>query len=152
MSLIEEQNRRLADLEWARSSVRPRRSPSPTPNKRGESPGPSRSRYPWHSISVRSPCYHRRSPRRRSPRQSPPRRPPPRHNRRSWSPSSSEHSLDAQNDRYAYGPFTRRICEAPIPSGLKKPPQMDSYDETTYPDEHIENIEAFSHIDRCRAL
>jgi len=32
-SLIEEQNRRLADLERARSSVRPRRSPYPTPNR-----------------------------------------------------------------------------------------------------------------------
>jgi len=94
-SLIEEQNRRLADLERTRSSVRPRRSPSPTPNRRGGSPRPSRSRSPRHYVSVRSPSYRRRSPRRRSPRRSPPRRspprrPPPRCNRHSWSPSSSE--------------------------------------------------------------
>jgi len=46
MSLIDEQNRRLADLERTRSSVRLRRSPSPTPNRRGESSRPSRSRSP----------------------------------------------------------------------------------------------------------
>ena len=90
-SLIEEQNRRMADLERARSSVRPGRSPSPTPSRRGQSPHPSRSRSPRHSVSVRSPSYRRRSPRRRSPRQfsprgSSPRRSPPRRNRCSWSP------------------------------------------------------------------
>jgi len=73
-SLIEEQNRCLADLEWACSSVRPRRSPSPTPIRIGGSPRPSRSRSPRHFVSVRSPSYRRRSPRRRSPRRSPPRR------------------------------------------------------------------------------
>ena len=130
-SLIEEQNRRLADLKWARSLVRPGPSPSPNPNRRGRSPRPSRSRSPRHSISTRYPSYRRRSPRRRSPRRSPPRRslprsPPPRHNRRSWSPSSSENSRDARNDRNAYGPFTRRIREDPIPRGLEKPPHMDS--------------------------
>ena len=45
-----------------------------------------------------------------------------------------------QNDRNAYSPFTQRIREAPIPSGLEKPPQMDSYDGTTDLEEHIENI------------
>ena len=113
-SLIEEQNRRLTDLERARSSVRPRRSPSPTPNRRGESPRPSRSRSPRHSVSVRSPSYQRRSPERRSPRwsppkRSPPRRSPPRRNRRSWSPFSSEDTRDARHGRDAYDPFTRRV-------------------------------------------
>jgi len=145
-SLIEEQNQRLADLERARSSVRPRRSPSPTANRRGGSPRPSPSRSPRHSVSVRSPSYHRRSPRTRSPRRSPPRRSPtrrspPRRNRRSWSPSSSEDTWDARHDRDAYGPFTRRVRDALIPHGLEKPPQMDSYDGTTDLDEHIENIE-----------
>jgi len=146
-SLVEEQNRRLADLEWARPSVWPRRYPSSTPNRRGGSPRSSCSRSPRHSVSVRSPSYTRRSPKKRSPRQSPPRRypprrPPPRHHRRSWSPSSSEDSCDAWNDRNTYGPFTRRIREAPIPRELEKPPLMESYDWTTDPNEHIENIEA----------
>jgi len=145
-SLIVEKNRRLADLEQARSSIRPRRSPSPTPNRRGEIPRPSCSRSPRHSVSVRSPSYRRRSPRRRSPRRSPPRRSPPRRSpprciRRSWSASNSEDTRDARNDRNAYGPFTRRIREAHIPRGLEKPPQMDSYDGTTDLDKHIENIE-----------
>jgi len=58
------------------------------------------------------------------------------------SPSSSEDTCDTRNGRNAYGPFTQRIREAPIPRGLEKPPQMDSYDGTTDLDEHIENIEA----------
>jgi len=146
-SLIEEQNRRFADLERARSSVQPRCSPSPTPNRREGGPRPSRSRSPRHSVSVRSPRYRRRSPKRRSPRPSPPRRSPPwrsppRRTKRSWSPSSSEDTRDARHDRDAYGPFTQRVRDTPIPRGLEKPPQMDSYDGTTDPDEHIENIEA----------
>jgi len=48
---------------------------------------------------------------------------------------------DARNDWNAYGSFTRSI-QAPIPRGLEKPPQMDSYDGTTDTYEHIENIEA----------
>jgi hypothetical protein len=38
--------------------------------------------------------------------------------------------------------FTRHTREAQIPHGLEKPPQMDSFDKTTDPDEHIKNIEA----------
>jgi len=145
-SLIEEQNRRLADMDWARSSVRPRRSASLTPNRRGESPHPSRSRSPRQSVSVRSPSYRRRSPRRRAPRRSlprrsPPRRSPPTRNRRSWSPSNYEDTRDARHDHNAYGPFTRCIRDAPIPRGLEKPPQIYLYDEATDTDEHIENIE-----------
>jgi len=152
-SLIEEQNRRLMDLEQARPLVR---------SRRGRSPRQSRSRSPRHSISVKSPSYTRMSVRRRSPREtpprqspprrspprrsplrrSPPRRSPPRRNGHSWSSSSSEDTHDTWNDRNAYGPFTRRIREAPIPRGLEKTPQVDSYDATTDPDEHIENIEA----------
>jgi hypothetical protein len=135
------------DLEEACPLARPKRAPSPTPNRRGRSPRHSRSRSPQHSVSIKSSSYTRRLTRRRSPRRSPPRRSPlrrspPSCNRRSWSPSSSEDSSDARNDRNAYGPFTRRIWEALIPCRLEKPPQMDSYDGTTDPDEHIENIEA----------
>jgi len=140
--LIEEQNRRLMDLEQARPLVRTKQTPSPTPNRRGRCPRHSRSRSPRHLVSIRSPSYTRRSARRRSPRRSPLRRPSQRRNRCSWSPSSSEDSHDVWNDRNAYSLFTRRIREAPIPRGLQKPPQMDSYDGTIDPDEHIENIEA----------
>jgi len=54
-SLIEEQNRRLMYLERARPLVRPKRTASPTPIKRGGNPRPSRSRSPRHSVSIRSP-------------------------------------------------------------------------------------------------
>jgi len=46
---------------------------------------------------------------------------------------SSKTIRDARNDRNAYGPFTRRIREAPILRRLEKPPQMDSYDGRTDP-------------------
>jgi len=134
------------ELEQASPLVQAKRTPSPTRSRRGRSPRHSRSKSPHHSVSVRSPSHTRRSTRRRSPRRSPPRRSPPRRspprrNERSWSPSSSEDNHDAQNDRNAYGPFTRRIRDAPIPRGLENPPQMDSYDGTTDLDEYIENIE-----------
>jgi hypothetical protein len=161
-SLIKEQNRRLMDLEQTRQLARTRRTSSPVRIRRGRNPRQSRSRSPWHSVSVKSPSYTRRSTRRRSPRRSPsrrspprrsplrrspprrspPRGSPPRRNGRSWSSSNYEDTRDVRNDRNAYGPFTLRIREAPIPRGLKKPPQMDSYDGTTNLDEHIKNIEA----------
>jgi hypothetical protein len=149
--LIEEHNRRLMELEQARPLmeleqarplVQPKRTPSPIPNRRGRSPRHSRSRSPQHSANIRSPSYTRRSTNRRSTRRSLPRRSPARCNKRSWSPSRSEDSHDTQNDRDTSGPFTRRIQEAPIHYGLEKPPQMDSYDGTTDPNEHIKNIEA----------
>jgi hypothetical protein len=126
-SLIEEQNRRLVDLEQARPVIATKRTTSPIHSRRGMSHRQSRSRSPRHSVSVRSPSQTRRSTRRRSPRRSPRRRSPPRRsssirNRRFWSPSSFEDNRDARNDRNAYGLFTRRIREAPIPRGLEKPP------------------------------
>jgi len=129
-------------------------------------PHHSRFRSPRHSMSIRSPSYTRRSARRRSPRRSPPRRSPPRQSpprrfpprrfpprriRRSWSSSSSKDTHDAQNDLNAYSPLTQRVREAPIPRGLEKPPQMDSYDGTTDPDEHIKNIEAVLTYRSCKA-
>jgi len=125
-SLIEEQNWRLMDLEQARQLVQTKRTPSPARSRRGRSPRRSRSRSPRQSVSVRSLSHTRRSTRRRSlrwsiPRRSPPRRSPSRRNWRFWSPSSFEDNRDARNDCNAYGPFTRRIREAPIPRGLEKP-------------------------------
>jgi len=131
-SLNEEQNRRLSDLEQACPLVRTKQTPSPVRSRRGRSPRQSRSISPWHSVSIRSPSYTRRSTRRRSPRRSPPRRSPPRsspprrsppsHNRRSWFSSNSEDTRDARNDHNAYDSYTWRIQEAPIPHGLEKPP------------------------------
>jgi len=115
----------------------------PPLNRRGRSPRPSKSRSPRRSVIVRSPNHVWRSPIRRSPRRSPPRRSPPRHNRRSWSSSSSEDDRDA---RSAYGPFTRRICDAQIPRDLEKLPQMDSYDGTTDPDEHIDVVLSYKSV------
>jgi hypothetical protein len=81
-SLIEEQNRRLMDLEQARHIVSTRRTPSPSYSRRGTSPHRPRSRSPRRSINIRSPSYtrrsSRRSPRRSHPRRSPSRRYPPR--------------------------------------------------------------------------
>jgi hypothetical protein len=42
---------------------------------------------------------------------------------------------------YNNGPFTRMIIETWILTRLEKTPQMDTYNGTTVPDEHIENIE-----------
>jgi len=99
-SLIDEHNRHLMDLEQARLLVRTKRTPSPTPNRRGRNPHQSRSRSPWHSVSITSPSHTRRSARRRSPRRSPlrqssPRRSTTRRNKHSWSPSSTEDNRDA---------------------------------------------------------
>jgi hypothetical protein len=112
-SLIEDQNRRLMDLEQAHPTVQTRRSLSPIRNRRGGSSSRSRSKSPRHSASIRSPSYSqrstrrspRRSPQRRSPprrapsrrspmRRTPPRRSPPRRNRYSRSPSSSLDTRD----------------------------------------------------------
>jgi hypothetical protein len=131
-SFIEEQNRRLMHLEQARPTIQTRRSLSPIRNRRGENPSRSRFRSPRHSVSIGSPSYTRRST-RRSPRRSPPKRSPPRRassrrspprrtslgrslprrNGRSGSPSSSGDNRDTRTDHNAYGPFTRRIREAP---------------------------------------
>jgi hypothetical protein len=153
------------DLEQARHIVSTRRTPSPTHSRRGTSLHRPRSRSPRRSVSIRSLSYTKRSS-RRSPRRSPPRRSSPRRsplrrsplrrsplrrNRCSWPPSGFEDTRDARYDRNAYGPFTRRIREAPIPRGLEKPPQMDSYDGITDPNEHIENIEAVLTYSRCEA-
>jgi len=149
ITLAEEQSKRIAELEQSkRQLVHIRDTPSPPRNRRGRSPHRFRSRSPRRSISVRSPSHERRLPRRRSLRRSPPRRSPPRRslprrNRRTWSSSSSSSNdeCNARGGCYTYGPFTRRIRDNLIPRGLEKPPQMDSYDGTSDPDEYIENIE-----------
>lgn len=53
------------------------------------------------------------------------------------------HSSSPYDDDHhtAYSLFTRRVRDAHIPKGLKNPPRMDTYDVSTYPHEHIENIE-----------
>jgi len=147
--LDEERSRRIAELEQSKKQlIHLHDIPSPPRNKRRKSPRRSRSRSSRRSVSVRSPSRTRQTPRRRSPKRSPPRLSPPRRSlprrsRRFWSSSSSSSNdeCDARGGRYAYGSFTRRIRETPNPRGLEKPPQMDSYDGTSDPDEHIKNIE-----------
>jgi len=149
-SIAGEQNRHISELEHSKKQlIHLHETPLPPGNRRGRSPHRPRFRSPWSSISVRSPSRGQRSPRWRSPRRypprrSPPKRSPPRRNRCSWSSSSSrsDDERDARGDWYAYGPFTRRIGETPIPCGLDKPLKMKSYDWTSDLDEHIENIEA----------
>jgi len=92
-SMVEEQNRCIAELERSRKQLlHLHDAPSPPRNRRGGSPNRSRSRSPRRFVSVRFP--NRSPPRRRSPRCSPPRRSPPRRSpsrrrRRSWTSSSS---------------------------------------------------------------
>ncbi|MCI08447.1 hypothetical protein A2U01_0029524, partial [Trifolium medium] len=141
------QHQRLVAVEESRAtrlsrSSRPRRSPtpersrsisrsrSPRPRRRNERP-PSPRR---HDTSPRNYPRHGNRPLRYSPRRNSPRRnsPPPRRNRR-HSPGEEEHPR---------GPLLRRIMEVPLPVGMEKPPAMDTYDESTDPDDHIENVEA----------
>ncbi|MCI52149.1 hypothetical protein A2U01_0073393, partial [Trifolium medium] len=58
--------------------------------------------------------------------------PPPRRYRRQ-SPAEERRHRE---------PLSRRIMDVPLPVGLEKPPAMDTYDGSTDPDDHIENIEA----------
>jgi len=144
ITLAEEKNKRISELEQSkRQLIHICDTPSPPRRRRGRSPRRSRSRSPRRSVSVRSPSRGQRSLRRSPPRWSPPRRSPPRRNRCSWpsSSSSSDDERDTRGVRYRYSPFTWCIRDTPIPRGLEKPPQMDSYDGTSDPDEHIENIE-----------
>lgn len=55
-------------------------------------------------------------------------------------PCQSRSSTPKDDERGLRSPFTRRIQETHISIGLKKPPQMDPYDKTTNPNEHIKNI------------
>ncbi|MCI53462.1 hypothetical protein A2U01_0074709, partial [Trifolium medium] len=87
-----------------------------------------------HETSPRNSPRHGNRPLRHSPRRNSPRRnsPPPRRNRH-HSPSEEERPR---------GPLSRRIMEVPLPVGMEKPPAMGTYDGSTDPDDHIENIEA----------
>jgi len=94
-----------------------------------------------HFASVRSPSQTRRSPRRRSPRRSSSRRTPPRC-RHSWSSFDSEDDLPLVTIVQLMLPSLDVSGMLTSLAGLEKPPQMDSYDGTTNPNEHMENIEA----------
>ncbi|PNY17947.1 hypothetical protein L195_g014703 [Trifolium pratense] len=74
----------------------------------------------------RSPTPERRA------RHSPRRATPPRHQRRRSPVGGESHQ----------GPLSRRIRELPLLAGLENPPVMDTYDGSSDPDKHIENLEA----------
>ncbi|MCI74981.1 hypothetical protein A2U01_0096247, partial [Trifolium medium] len=46
--------------------------------------------------------------------------------------------------------LSRDIMRVPIPQGLEKPPQLDTYDRLTDPDEHIENIDVLLNYRQVR--
>ncbi|MCI20150.1 hypothetical protein A2U01_0041311, partial [Trifolium medium] len=61
---------------------------------------------------------------------------PPRHNN-DFPPRSPVWS---DEDDFS-GPLSRDIMKVPLPAGLEKPPQLDTYDGLTDPDEHVQNID-----------
>src|ERR1051325_10274225 len=63
----------------------------------------------------------------------------PRHKRNNHSVSLSPNQSDEDEH---HGPLCRAIMDIPIPSDLVKIPRLGQYDNTTDPDEHIENIDA----------
>ncbi|XP_045809926.1 serine/arginine repetitive matrix protein 1-like [Trifolium pratense] len=131
---LEQQSRRIDAIAESRvtAQARPaRRSPTPVRSRTY-----SRSRSP---------------PRRRSERRSSPRRneatsrnstPPRRHSPRRDNPPRRQRNRSPEERDSHQGPLSRRIRELPLPVGLEKPPAMDTYDGSTDPDEHIENLEA----------
>ncbi|CAJ2673558.1 unnamed protein product [Trifolium pratense] len=131
---LEHQSRRIDAIAESRvtAQARPaRRSPTPVRSRTY-----SRSRSP---------------PRHRSDRRSSPRRneaisrnstPPRRHSPRRDNPPRRQRNRSPEERDSHQGPLSRRIRELPLPVGLEKPPAMDTYDGSTDPDEHIENLEA----------
>ncbi|CAJ2677123.1 unnamed protein product [Trifolium pratense] len=126
---LEQQSRRIDAIAESRitAQARPaRRSPTPVRSRtysRSRSPPRHRSERRNEAISRNSTPPRRHSPRRDNP----PRR------QRNRSPEERDNHQ---------GPLSRRIRELPLPVGLEKPPAMDTYDGSTDPDEHIENLEA----------
>ncbi|XP_045791841.1 serine/arginine repetitive matrix protein 1-like [Trifolium pratense] len=131
---LEQQSRRIDAIAESRVTAQARqtrRSPTPVRSRTF-----SRSRSPPHRRSER-----RMSPRRNeevSRNSTPPRRHSPR---RDNPPRHQRHRSPEDKDSHQ-GPLSRRIRELPLPVGLEKPPAMDTYDGSTDPDEHIENLEA----------
>ncbi|MCI19071.1 hypothetical protein A2U01_0040226, partial [Trifolium medium] len=119
--------RRSATPEQSRSITRSR---PPRPQRRNERP-PSPRR---HETLPRNSQRHENMPLRHSPRRNSPRRdsPPPRCNCRHSPAKEGRHRR----------PLSRRIMDVPSPVGMEKPSTMDTYDGSTDPDDHIENIEA----------
>ncbi|KAK2455577.1 hypothetical protein QL285_003015 [Trifolium repens] len=56
---------------------------------------------------------------------------------------------ESDEDRYL-GPLSERVMRVPLPLGLEKLPAMDTYDGSTDPDDHLENIEAVLEWRRVR--
>ncbi|XP_058774402.1 uncharacterized protein LOC131648685 [Vicia villosa] len=114
------------------------------PKKRPRSPSPRENTGP---ASKKGSSNHRSRHRSHSPRPKIRSRSPPakhddnrRRHRRSRSRSSTPSASDEEEERR--GPLSHAILEAPLPAGLEKPPPLGTYDGTTDPEEHIENIDA----------
>ncbi|XP_058756308.1 uncharacterized protein LOC131629545 [Vicia villosa] len=148
-ALIQQQNNRIGALEQKRrSKTPPGRKPRPQhevgTKKHPRSPSPRGNAGP--SSKKGSSDHHSRrrslSPRPKRKSQSPPARHDDsrRRRRRSHSRSSSPSASDEEQERHS--PLSHAILEAPLPTGLEKPPPLGTYDGTTDTDEHIENIEA----------
>ncbi|KAK2409752.1 hypothetical protein QL285_045156 [Trifolium repens] len=149
-TIIRDQNRRLAAVEESRAtrSSHPRRSPQHSLRRRDRSV--SRSRSPRRL----SPRRNRRSP---SPRRNAAvhvRTEGGRARRHRSPPKSSEryrrHRTPESDEEKYLGPLSERIMRVPLPPGLEKLPVMDTYDGSTDPDDHLENIEAVLEWRRVR--
>ena len=51
-----------------------------------------------------------------------------------------ERDSPSHRDRYK-GPFTRRVAKYSIPRAFAKPPKLETYDDTTDPDEHVQHLD-----------
>ncbi|XP_058787830.1 uncharacterized protein LOC131662146 [Vicia villosa] len=140
-ALIQQQNDRIGALEQKRCSKTPpghksRPQRDMVPYKRPRSPSPRENAGPASKKGSSDHHSRHRSPSPRPKRRS--RSPPTKHddNRRrhvrSRSRSSTPFANDEEDERR--GPLSRAILEAPLPTGLEKPPPLGTYDGTIDPD------------------
>ncbi|XP_058762717.1 uncharacterized protein LOC131636086 [Vicia villosa] len=148
-ALLQQQSNRIGALDQKRHSRTPpdhktRSRREVVTKKRPRSPSPREKENPSSkkgSSDQRS-RHRSQSPRPRRKSRSPPAKHDDnrRRRRRSQSRSFSPSASDDEEERY--GPLSQAILEAPLPNGLEKPPPLGTYDGTTDPNEHIENIDA----------
>ncbi|XP_058751521.1 uncharacterized protein LOC131624601 [Vicia villosa] len=147
-ALIQQQNDRIGALEKKRRSKTPpdhksRPHREAIPKKRPRSPSPREHVGPASKKGYddRRSRRYSQSPRpKRRSRSSPKYEDNRRRHRRSRSRFATLSASDEEEDRR--GPLSHVILEAPLPIGLEKPPPLGTYDGTTDPGEHIENIDA----------
>ncbi|XP_058741872.1 pre-mRNA-splicing factor CWC22-like [Vicia villosa] len=154
-ALIQQQNDMIRALEQKRRSKTPighkhRSQRGVIPKKRPRSPSPRENAGPSSKKGSSDHRSRHRSPSPRPKKRS--RSPPTGHNdnrrRHRWSRSHSSTPSASDDDEERRGSLSHSILEAPLPAGLEKPPPLGTYDGTTDPDEHIENIDATSRLQR----